>query len=155
MDRIDRQILTLLQENSKISNQELAEKVALSPSPCLRRVKQLEEDGYIDRYVALLNPKKVGLELAVLVSVELNSHEPAVMTDFETAIKNVPEVLQCYLVAGQTHEYILKVVTPSLEGYQELLLKKLIQIDGVKNVNSSFIMRRIIDDSPLPLGHLS
>lgn len=151
MDRIDKQILALLQENSKLSNQELADKVSLSPSPCLRRVKQLEDEGYIDRYVALLNSKKLGLELTILVSVGLSSHDPKVMTNFENIIKNIPEVIQCYLIAGQVQDYMLKVVMQNLEAYQEFLLKKLTQIDGVRNVHSSFVLSSIVDKSSLPL----
>lgn len=154
MDRIDKKILQLLQENGRMSNQELAEKVALSPSPCLRRVKQLEENGYIKHYTALLDPQTVGLELTVLVSVTLVSHNPKTMAAFEKAIQAIPAVIHCYLVAGQAHEYMLTVVAPTLNDYQELLLQQLIQIDSVKNVNSSFVMRNVIDNPALPLDHL-
>jgi len=154
MDRIDKKILKLLQSNSKINNQELADEVALSPSPCLRRVKQLEEAGYIHKYVALLNPEKLGLQLTILVSVGLTSHDPKLMANFESKIKALSEVVQCHLIAGQEKDYMLKVIVPGLSEYQTFLLKKLTQIDGVKNVHSSFVLRSIVDTSALPLGHL-
>lgn len=154
MDRIDKHILELLQQNSKISNQELADMVSLSPSPCLRRVKQLEDNGYIDRYVALLNPKKLGLELTIMVSVGLSSHDHKIMTSFEGMIKTFPEVVQCHLIAGQAQDYMLKVVVSNLDDYQEFLLNKLTQIEGVRNIHSSFVLRSIVDQSSLPLKQL-
>jgi Lrp/AsnC family transcriptional regulator, leucine-responsive regulatory protein len=154
MDRIDKKILHELQSNSKITNQELADTVALSPSPCLRRVKQLEEDGYIKKYVALLNPEKLDLQLSIFVSVGMNNHDAAIMAGFEETIKILPEVIQCHLIAGQTQDYILKVVVPNLNAYHEFLLKKLTQIKGVKSVQSSFVLRSIVDKSALPLSHL-
>ena len=154
MDRIDKHILELLQNNSKISNQELADMVSLSPSPCLRRVKQLEDNGYIDRYIALLNPKKLGLELTIIVSVGLSSHDHKIMTSFEEIIKTFPEVVQCHLIAGQAQDYMLKVVVSNLNDYQEFLLNKLTQIEGVRNIHSSFVLRSIVDQSSLPLNQL-
>lgn len=154
MNRIDKKILTLLQQNSQISNQELAENVDLSPSPCSRRVKQLEENGYIDKYVALLNPDKLDLKLTIIVSVGLSSHNPKQMVKFERAIKSFSEVVQCYLIAGQEQDYILKIATPDLNAYQRFLLNKLMQIEGVRNVKSSFILRDILDNTALPLNHL-
>jgi Lrp/AsnC family leucine-responsive transcriptional regulator len=154
VDRIDKKILELLQLNSKINNQELAEKVALSPSPCLRRVKQLEEEGCIEKYVALLNPEKIGLQLTIVVSVGLISHDPKIMTNFEKTIKTFPEVIQCHLIAGQAQDYILKVIVPNLNEYQQFLLKKLTQINGVKNIHSSFVLRNIVDKTALPLDQI-
>jgi len=154
MDRIDKNILESLQQNSKISNQELADKVSLSPSPCLRRVKQLEEDGYIDKYVALLNPKKLGLELTILVSVGLSSHDHKIMTNFENIIKTLPEVVQCHLIAGQAQDYMLRVLVSSLNEYQTFLLNKLTQIEGVRNIHSSFVLQSIVDQTSLPLSQV-
>lgn len=154
MDRIDRKILELLQTNSKLNNQELAQKVALSPSPCLRRVKQLEEEGYISKHVALLNAEKLGLQLTILVSVGLGTHDHKKMASFEKVIQSFPEVVQCYLITGQVQDYILKVVVPSLNDYQLFLLNKLTQIDGVKSLHSSFVLRSIVDTTSLPLNHL-
>lgn len=154
MDKTDKHILELLQDNGKLNNQDLAEKVALSPSPCLRRVKQLEKEGYIKSYSALLNPEKLGLKLTILVSIGLNTHEPKKMTEFENRIQAMPEVIQCFLIAGQAQDYMLTVVASSLEEYHTFLLKKLTQIEGVNNVHSSFVLRNIIEKPSLPLHHL-
>jgi Lrp/AsnC family leucine-responsive transcriptional regulator len=154
MDRIDKKILDLLQTNSQISNQELAELVALSPSSCLRRVKLLEEQGYIKKQVALLAPDKMGLNLTVLVLVGLNSHQPAVMKEFEDTVRFLPEVIQCYLITGQSADYLLKIILPDLNAYQAFLLSKLTCINGVESVHSSFILREVCDTTMLPLDHL-
>jgi Lrp/AsnC family leucine-responsive transcriptional regulator len=154
MDRIDKKILSLLQTNSQQSNQELAEKVALSPSPCLRRVKQLEEDGYINKYVALLNPEKLGLQLTVFVTVGLSTHDPKKMVAFEQVMKSLSEVVQCHLIAGQAADYLLKIIVPDLTAYRSILLDKLTRIDGVSNIHSSFVLQTIIDKTTLPLNHL-
>lgn len=154
MDRINKKILELLQSNSQISNQELAEKVALSPPPCSRRVKQLEDEGYIKKYVALLDPKKLGLELTIIILVGLDNHEPKKMSTFEKAILSLPEVIQCYLIAGQEADYMLKIIVPNLDEYQSFLLNKLTRINGVSKVHSSFILRNIVDKTELPLNHL-
>jgi len=154
MDRIDKKILEILQTDGRVSNQELAEQVALSPSPCLRRVKQLEKDGYISQYVALLNPIKIGLPLTIMVSVGLNSHDAKKMTHFEKSVASIPEVIQCYLIAGQSADYLLKVVVTNLDEYQSFLLKKLTIIDGVHQVQSSFVLQRIVDKTALPISHL-
>lgn len=154
MDRIDKKILEVLQEDGRISNQELADQVALSPSPCLRRVKQLEEEGYIHRYVALLDPAKIGLQLTIMVSVTLVNHDPKVMQHFEETIASLPQVIQCYLITGQTADYLLKVIVANLQEYQFFLLKKLTIIDGVNQVHSSFVLQRIVDKTSLPLEQL-
>lgn len=154
MDRIDKKILNILQEDGRISNQDLADQVALSPSPCLRRVKQLEEDGYIRQYVALLDANKIGLGFTIMVSVALNSHDSKKMKYFEETVGSIPEVIQCYLIAGQFADYLLKVVVSNLDEYQAFLLKKLTIIDGVNQVQSSFVLQRIIDKTSLPLKQL-
>lgn len=154
MDRTDKKILELLQINCQVSNQELAELVSLSPSSCLRRVKLLEEQGYIKKQVAILAPEKIGLNLKVIVSVGLNNHQPKIMKGFEDAIRLLPEVVQCYLVTGQSADYLLKIIVPDLNAYQEFLLDKLTRIDGVDTVHSSFILRNIADTTALPLDYL-
>ncbi len=155
MDRIDKKILEILQADGRISNQELADQVALSPSPCLRRVKQLEDDGYIRHYVALLDPNKIGLQLTIMVSVTLVNHDPKVMKHFEETVASLPEVTQCYLITGQSADYLIKVVVANLDEYQSFLLKKLTIIDGVNQVHSSFVLQRIVDKTALPLDHLN
>ncbi|TNF69340.1 MAG: Lrp/AsnC family transcriptional regulator [Gammaproteobacteria bacterium] len=154
MDRTDKHILNLLQENCKINNQDLAERVSLSPSPCLRRVKQLESDGFINRYVALLNPEKLGLQLTIIISVGLISHDRKMMAHFENKITQFPEVIQCDLIAGQAQDYMLKVIATNLNAYHDFLIHKLTQIDGVKNVHSSFVLKKIVDHPGLPLDNL-
>ncbi len=154
LDRTDKKILEILQTNCQISNQELADLVALSPSPCLRRVKLLEEKGYINKQVALLNAEKIGLELTLIVMVGLNSHQPAVMSKFEETMRLDPEVIQCYLITGQSADYLLKIIVPDLKAYQSFLLVKLTRINGVSSVHSSFILRTICDTTSLPLDHL-
>ncbi|MDP3705215.1 MAG: Lrp/AsnC family transcriptional regulator [Legionellaceae bacterium] len=155
MDRIDRKILEALQADGRISNQELSDQVALSPSPCLRRVKQLEEDGYIRQYVALLDPAKLGLQLTIMVSVTLVNNDPKVMKQFEETVSSLAEVIQCYLITGQSADYLIKVVVANLDEYQSFLLKKLTIIDGVNQVHSSFVLQRIVDKTSLPLDHLN
>ncbi|KTD69105.1 hypothetical protein Lste_2263 [Legionella steelei] len=154
MDRTDKKILDILQSNCQINNQELAGMVALSPSPCLRRVKLLEDNGYIKKKVALLDPEKIGLKLSVIVLVGLNSHQPAVMNQFEETVRFLPEVVQCYLITGQSADYVLKVIVPDLNAYQSFLLDKLTRINGVTSVQSSFILRTICETTTLPLDHL-
>jgi len=154
MDKIDKKILEVLQSNCQISNQELAELVALSPSPCLRRVKLLEESGYIKKQVALLNPEKIGLHLTVIVLVGLNSHQPAIMKKFEETMRSLPEVIQCYLVTGQAADYLLKIIVPNLNAYHAFLLSQLTCIPGVTTVHSSFVLQNICDTTALPLDYL-
>ncbi len=154
MDRIDKKILELLQSDSRISNQELADQVNLSPSPCSRRVKQLEEEGYIDKQVALLNQEALGLQLTILVLVGLASHAPSILDQFEKTIRSVSEVVQCYMITGQSADYFLKVVVPDMNYYQKFLLEKLTRIDGVTSVHSSFVLRSIVEETALPLDHL-
>lgn len=154
MDNVDKKILDLLQNDGKISNQELADQIALSPSPCSRRVKQLEDEGYIRQYVALLDPTKIGLQITIMVSVALVNHEPNVMKNFEKIIALMPEVIQCYLITGQSADYLLKVIVPNLDEYQSFLLKKLTIVDGVNQVHSSFVLQRIIDKTALPLDYI-
>ncbi len=154
MDRTDKKILEILQSNCQINNQDLAEMVALSPSSCLRRVKLLEENGYIKKQVALLEPEKIGLKLTVIVLVGLNSHQPSVMNKFEETIRFLPEVTQCYLITGQSADYLLKIIVPDLNAYQAFLLGKLTCINGVGSVHSSFILRNICETTALPLDLL-
>jgi len=152
MDRYDQRILEELQQDGRVSNQDLADRIGLSPSPCLRRVRQLEEDGIIDRYVALLKPEKLGLKLTALIQIAMDKHTPERFGNFERQVKAFPEVQSCYLITGQSSDYILKVVVPDMERYQEFLLGKLTRIEGVSGVHSSFIMRKVVDSTALPLG---
>lgn len=154
LDRIDRRILECLQQDGGLSNQELAERVGLSPSPCLRRVKALEEAGVILRRVTLLDRKKLGLSLTVILLIGMDRHTPERFQKFEETVAGFPEVQECYLVTGQEADYQLKVVVPDMEAYQEFLLGKITRIPGVSGVHSSFVLRRVVDSTKVPLGYL-
>ena len=154
LSRIDLNILNAVQKNARITNLELSEKVGLSPSPCLRRMKQLEEAGFIDEYVTRLNQQKVALKLMALIQISMDKHTPERFEHFENTIKDYAEVLECYMITGQTADYLLKVIVPDMEFYQQFLLGRLTCIEGVSGVQSSFIMRKVLDRTTLPLNHL-
>ena len=154
IDRIDRRILELLQQNGGLSNQELATQVGLSPSPCLRRVKALEEAGIILNRVTLLDRKKLGLDLTVLILIGMDRHTPERFEEFEARVAELPEVQECYLITGQDADYMLKVAIPDMDAYHIFLLNKITRIPGVSGVHSSFVLRRVIDNTVLPLNYL-
>lgn len=152
LDAYDLQILRVLQENGRISNQDLAERVSLSPSPCLRRLRALEEAGLITGYRALLDAKKLGLSLMALIHISMDQHTPERFGNFEAKVAEIPEVLECLLITGQDADYQIKVVVKDMDAYQELLLNRITRIKGVTGVHSSFVLRRVIDKTALPLG---
>lgn len=152
LDQYDIKILGVLQHDGRISNQELAERIGLSPSPCLRRVRTLEESGLISGYRAILDAKKLGLSLMALVHISMDQHTPERFDNFEARIAEIPEILECLLITGQDADYQLKVVVRDMDGYQELLLNRLTRITGVTGVHSSFVLRRVLDKTALPLG---
>ncbi len=152
LDRYDQLILSTLQQQGRISNQELAEAIKLSPSPCLRRVKQLEESGLIEGYVALLNAKQLGLTLTALISVSMDKHTPERFDHFEAELANYPEVLECHLITGQSADYLLKVIVKDMEAYQQFLLNKLTRLEGISGVHTSFVMKSAINKTALPLS---
>lgn len=151
LDSIDKRILKELQHNARISNQELADKIGLSPSPCLRRVKQLEEGGLIKGYVTELDASKLGLKLMAIVQVAMDRHTPDRFEQFETAILKLPQVLECIMITGQSADYQLKILVKDMEEYQDFLLKKLTRITGVSDVRSSFVLRQIRSTTALPI----
>ncbi len=151
LDRYDRMILETLQGDGKISNQDLADRVGLSPSPCLRRVRALEEYGLIVGYRALLDAKKLGLTLMALIGISMDQHTPERFTNFETQIAEIPEVLECLLITGQQSDYQLKVVVHDMDAYQNLLLNKITRIPGVSGVHTSFVLRQVVGRTALPL----
>lgn len=151
MDRYDRKILALLQANGRISNQELADEIGLSPSPCLRRVKALEDAGLITGYRALVDAKKLGYSLMALIYISMDQHTPERFASFEASISAIPEVLECLLITGQQADYQLKVIVADMDGYQDLLLNKITRIKGVTGVHSSFVLRRVIDKTQVPV----
>jgi len=151
IDGFDRRILEVLQEEGRISNQDLAERIGLSPSPCLRRVRALEESGLIAGYRAILDARQLGLNLLALIHISMDRHTPERFANFEQKVADLPEVLECLLITGQDADYQLKVAVSDMEGYQALLLNKITRIEGVSGVHSSFVMRRVIDKTALPL----
>ena len=151
-DRYDMQILRALQLDGRISNQDLADSIGLSPSPCLRRVKALEESGVIIGYNALLDAKKLGLTLMALIHISMDQHTPERFSNFEQKIAGIPEVLECLLITGQSADYQLKVLVKDMDGFQELLLNRITRITGVTGVHSSFVLRRVVDKTVLPVG---
>ena len=151
LDRYDRQILALLQQDGRISNQDLADRIGLSPSPCLRRVRTLEEAGLITGYRALLDAKKLGLSLMALIGISMDQHTPERFANLETTISEIPEVLECLLITGQQSDYQLKVVIRDMDAYQDLLLNRITRIQGVTGVHSSFVLRKVVDRTALPL----
>ena len=154
LDRYDLKILAELQRDARISNQELAERIGLSPSPCSRRVKQLEDDGYIVRQVALLDRKKLGLSLTAYVLIGMDRHTPERFEHFQSVIGQCPEVLECCLVTGMEADYQLKVVVPDMDHYPQFLLGQLTRIEGVTSVRSSFVLNQVLSTTELPLTHL-
>jgi len=152
LDRYDRQILEILQADGRINNQDLADRIGLSPSPCLRRVRALEVSGLIVGYRALLDARKLGLTLMALVHISMDLHTPERFANFEGSVSVLPEVLECLLITGQDADYQLKVVVRDMDHYQTLLLDKLTRITGVTGVHSSFVLRRVVDKTALPLG---
>ena len=154
LDRLDRRILEALQKNGNISNLELAETVGLSPSPCSRRVKQLEDSGIINRTVTLLNPDKLNLKLTAIIQVSMDRHTPDRFENFEQTLEDYPEVMACSLITGQAADYLIEVLVQDMDGYQEFLLGRLTRIPGVTGVHSSFVLRKIIDRTEIPLTHL-
>jgi Lrp/AsnC family leucine-responsive transcriptional regulator len=152
LDRYDVMILERLQRDGRISNQELAEAVNLSPSPVLRRVRQLEESGLIDGYVALLNARKLGLNLMALIQISMDKHTPERFEVFERTIADYPEVLECHLITGQSSDYQLKVIVEDMDAYQQFLLNKLTRIEGVSGVHSSFVLKSPVNSRALPVS---
>lgn len=151
LDRTDLRILRLLQEDGSLSNLELAEQVGLSPSPCSRRVKALEDSGLIRGYRAHLDARKLGLDLLAFISISMDRHTPERFANFEASVAACAEVLECYLITGQTADYVLKVIVRDMEHYQQFLLGTLTRIEGVSGVHSSFVMRKVVDRTALPL----
>ena len=151
LDAIDRRILECLQQEGRIHNQDLAERVGLSPSPCLRRVRALEEAGLIVGYRAVLDARALGLSLMALIHISMDQHTPERFANFEDHVRRIPEVMECLLITGQEADYQIKAVVKDMDAYQELLLNRITRIEGVTGVHSSFVLRRVIERSALPL----
>jgi Lrp/AsnC family leucine-responsive transcriptional regulator len=154
LDRTDLALLAVLQENGRIANAELAERVKLSPSACLRRVQRLERDGVISGYCAQVDPAKVGLGLQAFVRVQLARHDAASIADFSARVEGWDEVVACHALTGDM-DYLLEVVVEDLEHFSRLLLDRLLNDAIVADVNSSFVLRAVKRSRRLPLAHLA
>lgn len=154
LDRTDRKILEAMQRNARISNLELAELVNLSPTPCSRRVKRLEESGLIRSHVTLLNQSMLGLKLTAYIGISMDRHTPDRFEAFEQEVRGYPEVMECSVVTGQSSDYLLKAVVADMEYYEKFLLGRLTRIPGVTGVHSSFELRRVVQRTELPLDHI-
>jgi len=151
LDRYDRHILTLLQEDGRLTNLELADRIGLSASACLRRVRALEESGLIAGYRAVLDAQKLGLNLYALLHISMDRHTPERFARFEEQVAAIPQVLECLLITGQAADYQLKVIVADMDAYQDLLLNRITRIEGVTGVHTSFVLRRVVDRNALPL----
>jgi Lrp/AsnC family leucine-responsive transcriptional regulator len=149
LDELDRKILEQLQSDGRMSNQELSEKIGLSPSPCLRRLRQLEGEGVIQRYVALVDPEAVGLGVTAFVRVRLDQQDDRHLALFEDAVADFPEVMECYLMTGEA-DYQLRVLVGSLGEFEDFLRRKLTKIPGVGQVTTSFALRPVVYKTALP-----
>ncbi|MCW5748321.1 MAG: Lrp/AsnC family transcriptional regulator [Alphaproteobacteria bacterium] len=153
LDAIDRRIIAELQADGRLSNVELADRIGLSPSPCLRRVKRLEQQGYIEGYRAALRRERVGLGFSVFVGVKIAGHANDQAMAFEAAVVAMPEVVACHLVSGEA-DYVLEVVVPELADYQRFLVNKLLALPIVREVRSNIAIQTLKAGAPLPLNHL-
>jgi len=151
LDAIDRKILAMLQGDGRISLSDLSEKVNLSPSPCLRRIRRLERTGIIARYVAVLDQAKVGLPVSVFVSIKLESQRVEALERFKRAIERWPEVLECYLMTGP-RDYLLRIVMADLGAYERFLKQKLTRVDGIASIDSSFALEQTKYSNVLPIA---
>lgn len=151
LDNTDKKILRALQADARISNLELAEHVNLSPTPCARRVKRLEDAGIIAQHITVLNHELLGLNLTVLISVTMDKHTADRFEKFELAASELPEVMECYVVTGQDSDFLIKVMVRDMRHYEEFLLRRLTKISGVSGVHSSFVLRQPIKNDQLPI----
>lgn len=151
LDQIDRKILKHLQRDASISNLDLAEAVGLSPTPCSRRVKRLEDEGIILRRVTILDQSKLNLSLTALISVTMDRHTDRRFSQFEQEISTYPEVLECSVITGQDADLLVRATVPDMAYYEKFLLARLTRIEGVSGVHSSFILRSVVNRTELPL----
>lgn len=153
LDPIDRRIVAALQADGRLTNADLAHRVGLSPSPCLRRVNRLEREGYIEGYRAMLRRDQIGLGLTVFVGVKIAGHANEMATAFEEAVVAFPEVVACHMVSGDT-DYLLEVVVPDLDHYRRFLIGKLLELAVVREVRSNIAIQTLKAAGSLPLDHL-
>ena len=147
LDKIDRQILALLRENARMSNLELAESVNLSPTPCARRVKQLEDSGVITGYSVTTDPRKLGYQLSVYIAISMDKHTAERFSNFEKKLREFPEVVSCSIVTGRSEDYLIKALVKDMAHYEEFLLHRLNRIEGIAQVHTSFELRQVCEKS--------
>lgn len=152
-DAIDRRILEVIQEEARISNAELATRVGLSPSPCWRRVRALEDAAVIRRYVTLVDAEAIGLPINVFATVTLERQVERALERFERAVAERPEVMECYLMTGE-FDYLLRIMVPSLGAYERFLMDHLTRIEGIASIKSSFALKQVRYKTALPLAHI-
>ena len=150
IDAIDRRLLAALQKRGRITNSELSEQVSLSPSACHRRVQRLEEEGFIDTFVALLNARKLGRPTTVFVEITLSGQADELLEAFERAVRRVPDILECHLMAG-TADYLLKVVAQDTEDFARIHRQFLARLPGVAQMHSSFALRTVRQTTAIPV----
>ena len=150
LDRVDRRILDTLQGDARISNQDLAKKIGLSPAPCWRRLRRLEEEGFISGYATLLNGSAIGLPILAYALVTLENHHPETVRQFDRLIQDRPEVLECHSMSG-ANDYLLRIVAASMEAYEHFLSTQLLQSAAVRSVNTSFVLRTKKSTTRLPV----
>lgn len=150
LDSMDRRILTVLQKRGRMSNAELSERVNLSPSACHRRVQRLEKEGYISDYVALVDPRRIGLPTMAFVEITLSGQADELLEAFEREVARVPEVLECHLMAGKS-DYLLKVVAQDTDDFARIHRQKLARLPGVLGMQSSFALRTVFKTTALPV----
>lgn len=151
LDRLDRRILETLQLEARITNQELAKRVGLSPAPCWRRLKRLESEGVIAGYATLLSAPAIGLPVQAYALVSLENHHADTVAAFDRLVRERPEVLECHSMSG-TNDYLLRIVAASMEAYEHFLSTQLLQLAAVRSVNTSFVLRTKKFTTQLPLG---
>ncbi|MBT4740379.1 MAG: Lrp/AsnC family transcriptional regulator [Rhodospirillaceae bacterium] len=151
LDEIDLRILNHMQGDARLTNVELAERVGLSPSPCLRRLRKLEKDGVIQGYMTFVDQTKVGLPVSVFVSVALKEQSEAALEEFEESVSALPEVMECYLMTG-TSDYLMRVVTQDLADYERFLKNHLTRIPAIASIQSSFALKQVTYRTALPLS---
>lgn len=152
LDDYDRKILHILQEDGRISNQALSERVNLSPSPCLRRVRALEDAGYITGYRATVDERKLGYDLHIMLMISMDKHTPERFEQFEARVRKLPEVQDCLLITGHDADYMLRVRVADMDDYEHLLLHHITKIPGVAGAHSSFVLRTVFQERHLHLG---
>ena len=150
LDRYEKRILALLQEDASLSTAAIAEKVGLSASPCWRRIDRLEREGFIKRRVALVDRRKIGLNAHVFAQIKLNAHGRAHLDEFAAAIRAFPEVLECYVLMGSV-DFLIRVVASDIEAYERFFFDRLSQLPGVQEVNSTVALSEIKATTVLPI----